>query len=184
VSRGPPLGAAAVNQTRGEKPPVETDRAIAAALRALREVPDVVGSVLAGPDGLLIASDVDRVEPDTVAAMAAATVGLGRRFAETVGLGAHRETVIQAEGGCLVSYAAGAALLTVVAVPQANLALVHRAARFSAQRLGVLVEALAAQPPGRAPGGNPPPPAPPAREPLPRRNTRPTGPGRPSAARS
>ena len=106
---------------------MDTDRAIAAALRALREVPDVVGSVLAGPDGLLIASDVDRVEPDTVAAMAAATVGLGRRFAETVGLGVHRETVIQADGGCLVSYAAGAALLTVVAVPQANLALVHRA---------------------------------------------------------
>jgi len=162
---------------------VDTDRAIAAALRALREVPDVIGSVLAGPDGLLIASDVDRVEPDTVAAMAAATVGLGRRFAETVGLGLHRETVIQADGGCLVSYAAGAALLTVVAMPQANLALVHRTSRIVAQRLGVLVEALAAQPPGRAPGGNPPP-APPARDPLPRRNTRPTGSGRPSAARS
>ena len=162
---------------------MDTDRAIAAALRALREVPDVVGSVLAGPDGLLIASDVDRVEPDTIAAMAAATVGLGRRFAETVGLGPHRETVIQADGGCLISYAAGTALLTVVAMPQANLALVHRAARTVAHRLGVLVEALAAQPPGGASGGSPPP-APPAREPLPRRNTRPTGSGRPSAARS
>ncbi|SNT39518.1 hypothetical protein SAMN05421812_105273 [Asanoa hainanensis] len=161
---------------------METDRAIAAALRALREVPDVIGSVLAGPDGLLISSDVDRVEPDTIAAMAAATVGLSRRFAETVGLGHHRETVIQADGGCLVSYAAGTALLTVVAMPQANLALVHRTSRIVAQRLGVLVEALAAQPPGRAPGGNPP--APPAREPLPRRTTRPTGSGRPSAARS
>ncbi|MDG4827556.1 roadblock/LC7 domain-containing protein [Asanoa sp. WMMD1127] len=163
---------------------MDTDRAIAAALRTLREVPDVVGSVLAGPDGLLIASDVDRVEPDTIAAMAAATVGLGRRFAETVGLGNHRETVIQADGGCLVSYAAGAALLTVVAMPQANLALVHRFARQVAQRLGLLVEALAAQPPpGRVPGPNPPP-APPAREPLPRRTTRTTAPGRPSAARS
>ncbi|GIF72316.1 roadblock/LC7 domain-containing protein [Asanoa siamensis] len=162
---------------------MDTDRAIATALRALREVPDVVGSVLAGPDGLLIASDVDRVEPDTVAAMAAATVGLGRRFAETLGLGVHRETVIQADGGCLVSYAAGAALLTVVAMPQANLALVHRSSRMVAHRLGVLVEALAAEPPGRAPTGNPPP-APPAREPLPRRSTRTNGPGRPSAARS
>ena len=176
---------AADTQTEGENPPVDTDRAIAAALRTLREVPDVVGSVLAGPDGLLIASDVDQVEPDTVAAMAAATVGLGRRFAETVGLGLHRETVIQADGGCLVSYVAGAgALLTVVAMPQANLALVHRTSRIVAQRLGELVEALAAQPPGRAPGGGNPPPVPPTRDPLPRRNTRPTGSGRPSASRS
>jgi len=165
---------------------VDTDHVIAAELRTLRDVPDVLGSVLAGPDGLLIASDVHQVEPDTIAAMAAATVGLGRRFCETVGLGAHRETVIQAEGGSLVSYAAGpGALLTVVVRPGGNLARIHLTARTVAQRVGALAEAAVAP---RQPATAPPPPpprpiVPAAREPLPRRTTRTTGPARHGAAR-
>jgi predicted regulator of Ras-like GTPase activity (Roadblock/LC7/MglB family) len=144
---------------------VHTDAAIAVELRALRDVPDVSGSVLAGVDGLLIATDLHRVEPDTVAAMAAASVGVGRRFVEVLGLGVHRETVIQAESGCLACYAAGSrALLTVVAAPAANVARLHHAARAAAQRIGAVVDAADR----RAAQGAPPPPG----DALPHRTTR------------
>jgi uncharacterized protein len=126
---------------------LDTEAAIAAHLRALRELPDVTGSVLASVDGLLIATDLHRIEPDTVAALASATVGVGRRFVEVMGLGAHHETVIQAESGCLASYAAGnRALLTVVAARAVNLARLHLVARPAALRIGAAVDAGDARP--------------------------------------
>ena len=154
------------------------EAAIAAELRTLRDVPDVAGSVLAGVDGMLIASDLHRVEPDTIAAMAAANTGIARRFVEAVGIGPLRETVIQADGGLLASYAAGtAALLTVVARQQTNLARLHFAARGAAQRIGVIVDGTIAPRP-RMPADAAPAAAP-VRETLPRRSTQP---GRPRAA--
>jgi hypothetical protein len=64
-----------------------------AELRALRQrLPDIAGAVLASTDGMLIASDVGTgkdgrpgsLEAETVAALAAAGLGLGQRFAATV----------------------------------------------------------------------------------------------------
>lgn len=151
---------------------------IAAELRMLRDVPDVAGSVLAGVDGILIASDLHRVEPDTIAAMAAASTGIARRFVEAVGVGAFRETVIQADGGLLASYTAGAAaLLTVVAYRQTNLARLHLAARAAALRIGVIVDGAIAPQPRTSPGAAPA--AASVRDDLPRRTTQP---GRPRAA--
>jgi len=151
---------------------------IAAELRMLRDVPDVAGSVLAGVDGMLIASDLHRVEPDTIAAMAAASTGIARRFVEAVGVGAFRETVIQADGGLLASYTAGAAaLLTVVAHRQINLARLHFAARAAALRIGVIVDGAIAPRPRTSPDTAPT--AVSVRETLPRRTNQP---GRPRAA--
>jgi uncharacterized protein len=151
---------------------------IAAELRMLRDVPDVAGSVLAGVDGMLIASDLHRVEPDTIAAMAAASTGIARRFVEAVGVGAFRETVIQADGGLLASYTAGAAaLLTVVAYRQTNLARLHLAARAAALRIGVIVDGAIAPQTRTSPDAAPA--AASVRDNLPRRTTQP---GRPRAA--
>jgi predicted regulator of Ras-like GTPase activity (Roadblock/LC7/MglB family) len=159
---------------------MNAEATIAAELRRLRDVPDVVGSVLAGADGLLIASDLHRVEPDTIAAMAAAHTGLARRFVETVGIGSFRETVIQADAGLLASYAAGtAALLTVVARQQINVARLHLAARVAAQRIGAAVDG--ANPPRPRTSPDAAPAAAAGRETLPRRTTQP---GRTRAAHS
>ena len=128
-----------------------------AELRALRQrLPDIAGVVLASTDGMLIASDMATgrdsaaggVEAETVAALSAASLGLGQRFAATVQQGRLRETVIQADGGSVVTYAAGQnGLLTVLACPHANLARLHYEARRVAERLGTIVDARAAHPP-------------------------------------
>ena len=150
------------------------EAAIAAELRTLRDVPDVAGSVLARVDGMLIASDLHRVEPDTIAAMAAATTASPAASSRCVGLGAFRETVIQADGGLLASYTAGAAaLLTVLAHRQTNLARLHLAARAAALRIGVIVDGAIAPRPRTSPDAAPA--AAPVRDTLPRRTT-PTGP--------
>ncbi|GAA4713337.1 roadblock/LC7 domain-containing protein [Phytohabitans rumicis] len=115
-------------------------------LRELRQrLPDIAGAVLASTDGMLIASemggDKDGVDAETVAALSAASLGLGQRFAATVHHGQMREAVIQADGGCIVTYAAGrGGLLTVLGCPHANLARLHMEARRVAARLGHLVD--------------------------------------------
>lgn len=128
-----------------------------AELRALRQrLPDIAGAVLASTDGMLIASDMgagrdgapDHAEAETVAALAAASLGLGQRFAATVQQGHLRETVFQADGGAIVTYAAGRrGLLTLLTRPHANLARLHHEARRVAARLGAAVDAPAAPPP-------------------------------------
>ncbi|BCB84369.1 roadblock/LC7 domain-containing protein [Phytohabitans suffuscus] len=135
-----------------------------AELRALRQrLPDIAGVVLASTDGLLIASDLGTgvegaggAEAEAVAALSAATLGLGQRFAATVQQGHLRETVIQADGGSVVTYAAGrTGLLTVLTGPHANLARLHHEARRVAARLGPVVDGH----------GTPHPPAPPVNAP-------------------
>lgn len=131
---------------------------LAELLALRRRLPDLSSSVLAGVDGMVIASDTREDGPpldaETVAAMAAATLGLGQRFAATVGHGGLMETVMRAAGGYIVTYAAGTgSLLTVLAYPHANVARLHLEARRAAERIGRLLDAYAAapQPPNPAP---------------------------------
>ncbi|WP_308710256.1 roadblock/LC7 domain-containing protein [Phytohabitans maris] len=115
---------------------------------------------------MLIASDMGTgrerepggVEAETVAALSAASLGLGQRFAATVQQGHLRETVIQADGGSVVVYAAGrGGLLTVLTRPHANLARLHHEARQVAARLGRIVDGRGiTQPPTPAPAANAP----------------------------
>ncbi len=104
--------------------------------RLRRRLPELTGSVLATTDGLVVAHDAHDLEPDTLAAMSAAHLGLARRFAEAVAHGDLRETVVACTGGWITTYAAGdGALLTLVTTGQANLARVHLEARRSLERL-------------------------------------------------
>lgn len=128
--------------------------------RLRRHRPDVSGAVLAGVDGLHIASDLPGVGAEHVAALAAASAGLGTRFAHTVGHGSLRETVVHGSAGYVVCYPSGQqALLAVVAHQDANLARLHPDARALAQRLGEFVDTLWPPPP-------PPQPAPTQRPPV------------------
>ncbi|WP_157756889.1 roadblock/LC7 domain-containing protein [Plantactinospora sp. KBS50] len=112
---------------------------------------DVAGSVLAGVDGLHITSDLSRINPEHVAAMAAAGAGLSGRFAETVGQGRLREFVVHGTDGYVICYPAGwQALLAVVTRPAVNLARLHPEGRALAHRLGGLVDSLWPPAPGTA----------------------------------
>ncbi|MGQ9896580.1 MAG: roadblock/LC7 domain-containing protein, partial [Acidobacteriota bacterium] len=50
-------------------------------------IPEIQGLVVAGVDGLAIASDMPEGESTRAAAMAATALGLSRRIAQTVHLG-------------------------------------------------------------------------------------------------
>jgi uncharacterized protein len=101
-----------------------------------RRLPELSGSVLATADGMVVAHDAHGIEPDSLAALAAAHLALARRFAHAVNHGDLREAVVQCDGGYITSYTAGPnALLTLVTTGNANLAMVHLEARRTVQRI-------------------------------------------------
>jgi predicted regulator of Ras-like GTPase activity (Roadblock/LC7/MglB family) len=116
---------------------VTVDPAVLTELANLRKrLPELSGSVLATTDGMVVAHDAHGIEPDSLAALAAAHLALARRFADAVNQGELRESVVQCAGGYITSYTAGpTALLTLVTGGEANLALVHHEARRAVTRL-------------------------------------------------
>src|SRR3954467_9563342 len=123
------------------------DPAVLQELDRLRgRLPELSGSVLATTDGLVIAHDAHDIEPDSLAALAAAHLALARRFAHAVNHGGLRESVVECDRGYITSYTAGPnALLTLVTSGDANLAMVHLEARRCVRRL-VKILALETQP--------------------------------------
>jgi uncharacterized protein len=122
---------------------VDADAVIGADLRRLRgQRPEVSGAVLAGTDGLLIASDLPVTVATHLAALAAASFGLGQRFADALDQGVFREHVVRATAGCVVTYPAGRhALLTLVTGTTADLDGLHEEARGVARRAGAVFDA-------------------------------------------
>ena len=113
------------------------DPAVLTELGHLRHrLPELAGSVLATTDGMVVAHDAHGIEPDSIAALAAAHLALARRFAHAVNHGDLRESVVECDAGYITSYAAGPnALLTLVTSGDANLAMVHLEARRCVRRL-------------------------------------------------
>lgn len=106
-----------------------------------RRLPGVAGVLLASVDGLTVASDLPGIDPDPIAAMSATNLGLARQLAQAVRHGPALESVVRAADGFIVTYPAGtSSLLTVLAAPDADLALLHRESLPVAYRLGSLYE--------------------------------------------
>src|SRR5690348_15008929 len=126
------------------------DPAVLEELDRLRgRMPELSGSVLATTDGLVVAHDAHGIEPDSIAALAAAHLALARRFAHAVSHGELRESVVECDRGYITSYTAGPnALLTLVTSGDANLAMVHLEARRCVRRL-VRILRLENKPPVR-----------------------------------
>jgi predicted regulator of Ras-like GTPase activity (Roadblock/LC7/MglB family) len=117
------------------------DSAVLDELSRLRtRLPELSGSVLASADGMVVAHDAHGIEPDSLAALAAAHLALARRFAHAVNQGELRESVVECDLGYITSYTAGPnALLTLVTSGNANLAMVHHEARRCVRRLVALL---------------------------------------------
>jgi uncharacterized protein len=102
--------------------PLATARAdVVAELQVLRSTAaHVEGSIVASTDGLVIAHDLGNtetygIEPESVAALAAVSLGLSQRVTDTASYGQLREFVIRGAFGQVVTYPAGErALLTVL----------------------------------------------------------------------
>ncbi|WP_079053921.1 roadblock/LC7 domain-containing protein [Streptomyces graminilatus] len=97
-------------------------------LTSLRDrVMGVSESVLSTVDGLLVVADADTVHPESVAALAAATLGVSRRIAEQAKVGALREVVARCGSGYVIVLAVGErALLTVMGDDGLDLAAFQR----------------------------------------------------------
>jgi predicted regulator of Ras-like GTPase activity (Roadblock/LC7/MglB family) len=110
-------------------------------LRALREqVPGVTETAVAAVDGLLVLADTEGVRPEALAALAAASLGLGKRTGREAGMGELREVVIRCGGGHVVIYAVREeALLVVLGDEGLDVAGLHIASRATVERLGMLL---------------------------------------------
>lgn len=102
----------------------------------------VIGSVIAGVDGLLLLHDLtDGTEPHDLAALAAATFGLGRQTGLALRQGQFRESTVRSHRGYFSVYAINdRALLAVLGADGLNVARLHIEARESAARLGSMLD--------------------------------------------
>ncbi|MBD9702395.1 MULTISPECIES: roadblock/LC7 domain-containing protein [Streptomyces] len=106
-------------------------------LASLRDrVMGVAESVLSTVDGLLVVADVDKVHPESVAALAAATLGVSRRMADQSGVGALREVVVRCGAGHVIVVAVGErTLLTVMGDDGLDLAAFQRESPATVEQL-------------------------------------------------
>ncbi|GAA3028611.1 hypothetical protein GCM10020000_01400 [Streptomyces olivoverticillatus] len=72
----------------------------------VRVPPSDGGAMVASTDGLVIAHVVSGMEPDGVAALTAAALGVGARLTTAVGHGGFRELLVSGEHGYVATYAA------------------------------------------------------------------------------
>ncbi|MEV1022385.1 roadblock/LC7 domain-containing protein [Streptomyces sp. NPDC050264] len=121
-------------------------------LQRLRvRVPQVTGALAASVDGLVLAQDTPGVEPEGVAALTAAALGVAQRLSDATGQGGFRELLVRGTAGYVATYAAGdTAILTLLAEDRVNVGRLHLEGRRSGTRVGELVDAAAAEPPARA----------------------------------
>ncbi|WP_354604124.1 roadblock/LC7 domain-containing protein [Streptomyces panacea] len=121
-------------------------------LRRLRaRVPQLTGALAASTDGLVLAEEISGggtdgsagpgIEPEGIAALTAAALGVSLRLTDSTGQGGFRELLIRGERGYVATYAAGgSAVLTVLAEPRINVGRLHLEARRSGARIGELVD--------------------------------------------
>ncbi|MEU5594684.1 roadblock/LC7 domain-containing protein [Streptomyces sp. NPDC020298] len=115
-------------------------------LRRLRSrVPQLTGALAAGVDGLVVAEDTPGVDPEGLAALTAAALGVAVRVADATGQGDFRELLVRGERGYIATYAAGrTAVLTLLAQDRVNVGRLHLEGRRAGARIGELVDAAEA----------------------------------------
>lgn len=104
---------------------------------AISELRDVL---IASTDGLAISHSLTAGDPNRVAAMAAATLGVGKRISSTLELGDLRETTVKSSDGQVFLYAIGdKGVLVLIAQAEANVGLINIEARDAAQRISEIL---------------------------------------------
>ncbi|MFC3575884.1 roadblock/LC7 domain-containing protein [Streptomyces yaanensis] len=123
-------------------------KALALEMRGLREqVTGITDTAVAAADGLLIAADTaSGIDPEGLAALAAAGLGLARRTTEATARGALRGTVAYGSHGCAAFYAVGdTALMVVLGDEGMDVDRLHRATRPTLDRIGSILTEKAAE---------------------------------------
>ncbi|WP_406005242.1 roadblock/LC7 domain-containing protein [Streptomyces sp. NBC_00637] len=127
-------------------------------LRRLRtRVPELTGALAAGADGLVLAEDMPDVQPEGLAALTAAALGVGRRMVDLAARGEFRELLVRGAGGYLATYAAGpTAVLTLLADDRTPIGRLHLEGRRSGARIAALLAARSMDDAPVVHGGGPP----------------------------
>lgn len=114
--------------------------------RLRNRVPQLTGSLAATVDGLVLAHDAPGTEPEGLAALTAAALGVAHRMADATARGGFRELLLRGADGYVATYAAGpAAVLTLLADGRVNVGRLHLEGRRSGARIGELVAARLGQ---------------------------------------
>ncbi|MFB7332035.1 roadblock/LC7 domain-containing protein [Streptomyces adustus] len=119
-------------------------KALAQEMRGLREqVAGITDTAVAAADGLLIAADTaDSIDPEGLAALAAAGLGLARRTADATDRGALHRTVTYGSHGCAAFYAVGdTALMVVLGDEGMDVDRLHMATHPALSRIGSILTA-------------------------------------------
>ncbi|MFF0105805.1 roadblock/LC7 domain-containing protein [Streptomyces hirsutus] len=119
---------------------VETD--VLDELRRLRtRIPRLAGSLAATVDGLVLAHDVPDTEPEGLAALTAAALGVAYRMTDAAARGEFRELLVRGTRGYVATYAAGStAVLTLLADDRVNVGRLHLEGRRSGARIADLID--------------------------------------------
>jgi predicted regulator of Ras-like GTPase activity (Roadblock/LC7/MglB family) len=118
--------------------------ALAREMRGLRErVTGITDTALAAADGMLIAADAaESIEPEGLAALAAAGLGLARRTTAATARGTLRQTVTYGSHGCAAFYAVGdTAVMVVLGDEGMDVNRLHQAAPSALDRIGSILTA-------------------------------------------
>ena len=128
------------------------DDALLTEMRALRDrVIGVTDTALASRDGLIIRADTADLDPDNMAALAAASLGLAQRMAAEVGKGVLRQAMTRSSGGYIAVYAVGAkALLVVVGDVGLDVVRLDREAMAAVESIESLLEPSRPEGPARS----------------------------------
>ncbi|MFE0671778.1 roadblock/LC7 domain-containing protein [Streptomyces sp. NPDC058867] len=112
--------------------------------RLRARIPQLTGSLAASVDGLVVAEDTPGVEPEGVAALTAAALGVAVRLSDVTGSGDLRELLVRGRDGYVATYAAGqGAVLTLLARDDVSVGRLHLEGRRAATRIGELVDEAA-----------------------------------------
>ena len=117
-------------------------------MQELRDrVTGITGAAVASRDGLIIRADVDDVNPDNLAALAAAWLGVAQRMASEAGQGLLREAVTRSSGGYVAIYAVGrTAVLLLTGDEGLDIGRLHRESRSSVENIEAVLASAPATP--------------------------------------
>jgi predicted regulator of Ras-like GTPase activity (Roadblock/LC7/MglB family) len=106
----------------------------------LIRVEGVIGSLLVGKDGLVVASTLmDEEDAEILGAMSAAVFGEIDKATRRIGVGTLIDTIIDAEQGSILMLEARDLILAVITQRMVNLGLVKMEMRRAAKRIGEAV---------------------------------------------
>ncbi|WP_410535034.1 roadblock/LC7 domain-containing protein [Streptomyces sp. KL2] len=139
----------ALKQFAGLRQPAAADPEVLRELRVLRSrVPHLTGALAVGTGGVLLAEDAPGTQAVALAALTAAALADALRLADTADRGHFRELLVRGEKGYVGAYAAGPAVLAVLAEPRANVGRIHLEARRTGARIARLAAGADERPEG------------------------------------